>query len=126
MGNISDDFLSKNIDAGQSLAEKSDRFRQFAELILAVYIGAGGKIIFCEPVHRVFDCKDRLCEISGAYANPIAKEVWRISPDGEPRDAFNKLRYIFDMNEETFFERYAEENGGSPAQGMSFLEEWHA
>ena len=43
MGNISDDFLSKNIDAGQSLAEKSDRFRQFAELILAVYIGAGGK-----------------------------------------------------------------------------------
>lgn len=43
MGNISDDFLSKNIDAGQSLAEKSDRFRQFAELILAVYIGAAEK-----------------------------------------------------------------------------------
>ena len=42
MGNVSDDFLSKNI-------------------------GAGGKIIFCEPVHRVFDCKDRLCEISGAH-----------------------------------------------------------
>ena len=41
-GDIGDDFLSKNIDAG-------------------------GKIIFCEPVHRVLDCKDRLCEISGAY-----------------------------------------------------------
>ena len=65
MGNVSDDFLSKNIDAGQSLAEKSDRFRQFAELILAVYIGAGGKIIFCEPVHRVLDCKDWICEIFG-------------------------------------------------------------
>ena len=39
-GDIGDDFLSKNIDAG-------------------------GKIIFCEPVHRVLDCKDRLCEIFG-------------------------------------------------------------
>ena len=75
---------------------------------------------------RMMDIMIHIGEISGAYANPIAKEVWRISPDGEPRDAFNKLRYIFDMNEETFFERYAEENGGSPAQGMSFLEEWHA
>ena len=69
MGNISDDFLSKNIDAGQCLAEKSDRFRQLAELILAVYIGVGGKIIFCEPVHRVLDCKDRFCEISGAHGS---------------------------------------------------------
>ncbi|MFR4550162.1 MAG: hypothetical protein ACLT5A_05520 [Clostridiaceae bacterium] len=40
MGNVSDDFLSKNI-------------------------GAGGKIIFCEPVHRVLDCKDWICEIFG-------------------------------------------------------------
>ena len=40
MGDIGDDFLSKNI-------------------------GAGGKIVFCKPVHGVFDRKDRLCEIFG-------------------------------------------------------------
>ena len=40
MGDIGDDFLSKNI-------------------------GAGGKIIFCEPVHCVLDCKDWICEIFG-------------------------------------------------------------
>ena len=67
MGDIGDDFLSKNIDAGQCLSKKPDRFRQLAELILAVHIGAGGKIVFCKPVHGVFDRKDRLCEISGAY-----------------------------------------------------------
>lgn len=36
-----------------------------------------------------------------------AKEVWRVSADGEVRDTFRKLRYIFDMDEQDFFEHYA-------------------
>ncbi len=35
-----------------------------------------------------------------------AKEVWRVSPDGEIRDTFKKLTNVFEMNEETFFEHY--------------------
>lgn len=74
---------------------------------------------------RMVDVMIHIGEISGAYANPNAKEVWRVSPDGEPRDAFNKLRYVFDMSEEEFFKKFAKENGESSPQGMSFLEEWH-
>lgn len=37
-----------------------------------------------------------------------AKEVWRVSEDGEVRDTFHKLRYIFDMREQDFFEYYAQ------------------
>lgn len=33
--------------------------------------------------------------------------VWRVSPDGEVRDLFHKLRYVFEMDEMTFFSRYA-------------------
>ena len=36
-----------------------------------------------------------------------AKEVWRISEDGELRDTFRKLTKVFEMPEQTFFEYYA-------------------
>ena len=34
------------------------------------------------------------------------KEVWRVSPDGEIRDTFKKLKYVFEMPEMTFFDAY--------------------
>lgn len=36
-----------------------------------------------------------------------AKEVWRVSPDGELRDTFRKLSNVFQMTEEFFFEFYS-------------------
>lgn len=45
-------------------------------------------------------------DISGAYINLNVKEVWRINPDGEIRDTFKKLKYVFEMSEETFFKKY--------------------
>lgn len=47
-------------------------------------------------------------EISGDYAskNMAGEEVWRVSEDGEIRDTFGKLRYVFEMDEKTFFEHY--------------------
>lgn len=61
-------------------------------------------------------------EVSGAYAKPITKEVWRVSSDGEPRNAFNALRYVFDMDEIDFFKAYL----GEPASYSqhSLWEEW--
>ena len=44
--------------------------------------------------------------ISGAYLNIVPKEVWRISLDGEIRDTFKKIKYVFDMQEIEFFNRY--------------------
>jgi len=47
-------------------------------------------------------------EITGDYDSiaMVGSEVWRVSEDGEIRDTFKKLRYIFEMDEQTFFERY--------------------
>lgn len=44
--------------------------------------------------------------ISGAYMPINPKEVWRIDLDGELRDTFSKLKYVFEMDENTFFSKY--------------------
>ncbi|WP_283786888.1 thiamine pyrophosphate-binding protein [Bermanella sp. WJH001] len=48
-------------------------------------------------------------EVTGDYATigMSGKEVWRISEDGEIRDTFRKLRYVFEMPEAIFFNQYA-------------------
>lgn len=59
------------------------------------------------PEVRSCDVLIHIGEISGAYIGLSSKEVWRVDEEGVPRDPFNKLRYIFDMKEEEFFEEYA-------------------
>ncbi|QOL33238.1 2-succinyl-5-enolpyruvyl-6-hydroxy-3-cyclohexene-1-carboxylate synthase [Bifidobacterium eulemuris] len=78
------------------------------------------------PGCRMVDVMIHLGEISGAYASPNAREVWRVSPDGEPRDAFNKLRYIFDMRETEFFEAYASQTDGPATPANRLLDEWRS
>lgn len=58
-------------------------------------------------------CNLDLCihigEISAEYAcveNLKKKEVWRVNPDGEIRDPFHSLRYVFEMTEIDFFRYY--------------------
>lgn len=48
-------------------------------------------------------------EVSGDYPlNKLAgREIWRVSPDGEIRDTFQRLRKVFKMNPEVFFAAYA-------------------
>lgn len=53
--------------------------------------------------------------ISGAYMNVDAKEVWRVSEDGEVRDGLKKATAVFAMREEDFFAYYnqvSEESAG--------------
>ncbi|MDO6467264.1 thiamine pyrophosphate-binding protein [Neptunomonas phycophila] len=47
-------------------------------------------------------------EVTGDYGgiSMIGKEVWRVSEDGEIRDTFRKLLYVFEMSEKTFFQHY--------------------
>ncbi len=58
-------------------------------------------------------------EISGEDIDVRPKYVWRVSEDGELRDPFRKLRYVFEMDELTFFSHYATEGG----EKDSFLKE---
>ena len=64
-------------------------------------------------------------EISGDHfaVGDQAKEVWRISNDGQLRDRYGKLTYLFNMTEIQFFNHYKEENVNL---GDSFLKECQA
>lgn len=53
-----------------------------------------------------FDILLHIGNISGSYMKIRTKEVWRINPDGELRDTFRKLRYVFEMDELLFFKKY--------------------
>jgi len=73
------------------------------------------------PAYMVPDVLIHIGEISGSVW-PAAGESWRVSLDGEPRDAFQKLRYLFDMDETDFFELYSADFDGAPKRSQ--LDEW--
>ncbi len=53
-------------------------------------------------------------EITGDYFNLAISanaQVWRVNLDGEVRDTFRKLRYVFEMPEKTFFSQYSRHAG---------------
>lgn len=58
-------------------------------------------------------------DVSGDYytLGISAKQVWRVSEDGELRDTFRKLRYVFEMPESAFFSHYT----GSKVGDDSYL-----
>ena len=53
----------------------------------------------------------------------IPKKVWRVNPDGEIRDTFRKLEYVFEMKEEDFFYAYVKKADNSRID-ISYYEEW--
>ena len=63
-------------------------------------------------------------EVSGDY--PLEgirpKEVWRVSDDGELRDRYRKLSYVFEMDDLSFFKRYLATEEESK---NSYFEEWN-
>lgn len=67
---------------------------------------------------RDIDTLIHIGEISGDYYTMgiSGKEVWRISEDGEIRDFFHKLRYVFEMSEAKFFSHYSKK--GSSKNNM--------
>lgn len=62
-----------------------------------------------------------LGEVSGDYSAGVAgaETVWRVNPDGEIKDTYRQLRYVFEMSELEFFKAYGI-NSGTPAD-TSFL-----
>lgn len=62
---------------------------------------------------REIDTLIHIGEVSGDYDGmPYgAKQVWRVSEDGELRDTFGKLTTVFQMREQDFFSHYSTKNG---------------
>lgn len=62
---------------------------------------------------NILDLCIHIGEISAEYSalgNMFRKDVWRISPDGQLRDQFGKLSYLFHMDESDFFKFYTPES----------------
>lgn len=58
-----------------------------------------------------FDLVIHIGDVSGSGIHFRAKEVWRVDLDGEIRDTFKKLTYVFEMKEVDFFLHYINNNG---------------
>ncbi len=78
------------------------KFKAQAPLISAQF-GSGHEL-------GQFDLIIHLGEVSGTGIKFKTKEVWRVSPDGELRDTFRKLSYVFEMREESFFSHFEQEH----------------
>lgn len=70
-----------------------------------------------------FDLVIHIGDVSGAGIHFKTKEVWRIDPDGEIRDTFKKLTYVFEMEEESFFGHYIDD---TQLQYNTLLSTWNA
>lgn len=62
--------------------------------------------------------------VSGEYNALHSKRVWRVNDDGELRNVFKNCECIFQMKEEDFFARYANEKPA--AKENSYVAECHA
>lgn len=74
------------------------------------------------------DCQNmdvliHLGNVSGAYMTLYPDKVWRVNPDGEICDTFKKLEYVFEMNEEVFFNYYVVHAPNS-SMDITYAEEW--
>lgn len=76
------------------------------------------------PTVRNCDVLIHIGEISGSYISLLSKEVWRVDPEGVPRDTFRKLRYVFDMHEDEFFKKYVSQS--EPLSEHSYFDAWCA
>ncbi|MDE6433451.1 MAG: 2-succinyl-5-enolpyruvyl-6-hydroxy-3-cyclohexene-1-carboxylate synthase [Lachnospiraceae bacterium] len=66
-------------------------------------------------------------EVTDYPFNHLApKEVWRVNPDGEMRDLFKKLSFVFEMDEEEFFGHYTSaEKPQEESAENSFYKLWN-
>ena len=73
---------------------------------------------------ETFDVMVHIGEVSAAsFTGTIpAKEVWRVSEDGELRDPFAKLTKVFQMSELSFFKYYSKEGESKHGNIDKYLE----
>ena len=73
----------------------------------------------CKKINTLIQIGD----MSGSYLQFKPNEVWRISLDGNLRDSFKKLHYVFEMSDEAFFNKYLQKRINCESS-TSFYNEW--
>lgn len=112
-------FIGSHIPMNKDLIEVIDEFcEKYNAVVLCDHTSNyNGKYkilgnIICNQVAsnnlNKIDLLIDIGNISGAYMPINPKEVWRINLDGEIRDTYKKLRYVFQMEEKDFFIKYNE------------------
>lgn len=62
-------------------------------------------------------------DVSGAPNLTATSSVWRVHPDGEIRDTFRKQSYVFELEEDHFFEKYIQ-LAGAKQKSTEYLDKW--
>ena len=78
--------------------------------------------MYKSPLKNI-DILIHLGEVSSTSLGLNPKEVWRVNIDGEIRDTFRKLRYVFALSENDFFQKYnamKNENG----KQLTYYNDW--
>ena len=116
-------FVGVHRTWSDSLTEKVDEFcEKYNGVVLcdqtSNYKGRYGVLpglLCCQEYYdsklKNIDLLIHIGEISGSYLDIRPSKVWRVNPDGEIRDTFQKLDSVFEMEEEEFFSRYTQEKG---------------
>ena len=71
------------------------------------------------------DLSIHIGEVTGDYGagKIIGRNVWRVSEDGEIRDTFRKLQYVFEMPEIEFFKKYTKQKDKKNEQYLTLCKE---
>ena len=78
---------------------------------------------FYKPFCSEIDTLIHIGQVSGAYLNLFPKEVWRVNPDGEIRDTYRTLKYVFEMSEYSFFTAYTNKKS-LKSVNTTYYDEW--
>lgn len=128
-------FVASHLEWSKELTETVDAFCKKYDAVVhcdqtSNYRGKYGimhRLIGCQQQYDA-SCKKHsilihIGDMSGSAVNAKADEVWRVSEDGELRDPFEKLRYVFEMDEISFFKKYLALKINNESS-MSFYDEW--
>jgi 2-succinyl-5-enolpyruvyl-6-hydroxy-3-cyclohexene-1-carboxylate synthase len=115
-------FVGSHAQFSEELTKSVDKFCEKYDAVVFCDHTSGYKgkyrvlysIVATQKIHDeniTLDLLIHIGEISGDYFTQpkfySAKQVWRISEDGQIRDYFKKTTCVFQMKEEFFFEHYS-------------------
>lgn len=78
------------------------KYRLFANLV--------SQQKYYNAVLKQADLMIHIGDITASNYDVSVKSVWRVHPDGELRDTYGKLQFVFEMSEEYFFRHYYSDN----------------
>lgn len=126
-------FVGEHVCWGNELVEAVDKFcQQYDAVVLCDHTSKyHGKyrvlfnLITSQDSYHApcnhFDLLIHIGNISGSYPYFDSQTEWRVNPDGEIRDTFLHLKYVFEMEELYFFQQYIKSDNEIKS---TFLQAW--